>query len=95
MTGISSYNRQLTPVYLLHTEKRGQAVLPLYLLWHFQPPSLQGKVKTNKNNCFMFPSPVQQNTGKAWLFWSTGMAWLFWSSSVSNGPTTPGPPWPL
>ena len=26
MTGISSYNRQLTPVYLLHTEKRGKPV---------------------------------------------------------------------
>ena len=39
MTGISSYNSQLTPVNLLYTEKRGQAVLALYLLWHFQPPS--------------------------------------------------------
>ena len=26
MTGISSYNSQLTPVYLLHTEKRGKPV---------------------------------------------------------------------
>ena len=29
MTGISSYNSQFTPVYLLHTEKRGKPVLLL------------------------------------------------------------------
>ena len=35
MTGISSYNSQLTPAYLLHTEKRGQAALPYVFIMAF------------------------------------------------------------
>ena len=35
MTDISSYNSQLTHVYLLHIEKRGQAVLPYVFIMVF------------------------------------------------------------
>ena len=35
MTGISSYDSQLTPVYLLHTENRGQVVLPHVFIMPF------------------------------------------------------------
>ena len=37
MTGMSSYNSHLTPVNLLHTEKRGEAVLPYVFVMAFPP----------------------------------------------------------
>ena len=41
MTGTSSYNSQLTPVYLLNTEKIGQVVLPFVSIMIFPTSPLK------------------------------------------------------
>ena len=44
MTDISRYNSQLTSVFLLHTEKRGQTVLPYVFIMEF-PTSPLAKLR--------------------------------------------------
>ena len=64
MTGISSYNSQLTPTYLLDTEKRGKQVL-LFVFnmafptspFEYDRSSLKTEQvfeKTNMISCFFF-----------------------------------------
>ena len=43
MTGTSNYNSQLTPVYLLNTEKIGHVVLPFVFIMIFPTSPLGNK----------------------------------------------------